>query len=147
MMAISNFNIRVYGIMLRDEKILITHEFRAGLEMTKFPGGGLEKGEGIADCLKREFLEEMNLKIIIHDLVYVNDFLQVSRFNPKDQLISFYYYVSPADGYDSLDDLVNRRDLKEEDQRFEWRNLLELKEEDFTFPIDRCVITVLKSMS
>ena len=49
------FTIRVYGIMLDDEKgVLITDEFENGKRFSKFPGGGLELGEGIRDCLLRE---------------------------------------------------------------------------------------------
>ena len=57
------FNIRVYGILINDKKqVLVSDEFIRGSYYTKFPGGGLEFGEGTRDCLKREFKEEMNLK-------------------------------------------------------------------------------------
>ena len=57
------FNLRVYGILINDKKqVLVSDEFIRGNYYTKFPGGGLEFGEGTRDCLKREFMEEMNLK-------------------------------------------------------------------------------------
>ncbi|MDQ6756651.1 MAG: NUDIX domain-containing protein, partial [Bacteroidota bacterium] len=60
------FNIRIYGILINEQKqILVTDEIVRGKYITKFPGGGLEKGEGTRDCLKREFMEEMNLKVEI----------------------------------------------------------------------------------
>ena len=58
-MAINRFTIRVYGILFDENKrILVSDEFIRGDYFTKFPGGGLEIGEGTRDCLKREFKEE-----------------------------------------------------------------------------------------
>ena len=58
-MEISQFNIRVYGILINERnEVLLTDEYRFGTEITKFPGGGLEFGEGTIDCIKREMMEE-----------------------------------------------------------------------------------------
>jgi hypothetical protein len=47
------FNLRVYGIVINDKKqILVADEYIRGGFYTKFPGGGLEFGEGTRDCLK-----------------------------------------------------------------------------------------------
>ena len=49
------FNVRVYGVLLDDEKrLLVSDEFIRGQYITKLPGGGLEIGEGTRDCLQRE---------------------------------------------------------------------------------------------
>ena len=65
------FNIRVYGILINDLKqVLVSDEYIRGKYYTKFCGGGLEKGEGTIDCLKREFMEEMNLKIAVSKQTY-----------------------------------------------------------------------------
>lgn len=88
------FNIRVYGILINEQKqVLVSDEFIRGNYYTKFPGGGLEAGEGTRDCLKREFMEEMNLKVEIGDHIYTTDFYQRSAFNPEHQIISIYYYT------------------------------------------------------
>ena len=56
---IEKLNLRVYGLLLNNNgEVLLTDESRFGMEFTKFPGGGIELGEGISDCLKREFIEE-----------------------------------------------------------------------------------------
>ena len=53
------FTIRVYGILVNQEKqVLVSDEKIRGEYYTKFPGGGMEFGEGTRDCLKREFMEE-----------------------------------------------------------------------------------------
>ena len=90
------FNIRVYGLLLNEKnEVLVSDELIRGTYMTKFCGGGLEKGEGTIDCLKREFIEEMNLKVEIIEHLYTTDFYQTSAFNPEHQIISIYYEVKP----------------------------------------------------
>src|ERR1700712_2954810 len=86
------FTIRVYGILINEKKqLLVSDEFIRGSYFTKFPGGGLEFGEGTRDCLKREFMEEMNLAVEIGKHIYTTDFFQMSAFNPEHQIISIYY--------------------------------------------------------
>lgn len=88
------FNLRVYGILINEHKqVLVSDEFIRGNYFTKFPGGGLEFGEGTRDCLKREFLEEMNLKVETGDHIYTTDYFQMSAFNPQHQIISIYYFA------------------------------------------------------
>src|SRR3954469_17671920 len=92
------FNIRVYGILLGDNnEVLVSDEFIRGNYYTKFPGGGLEYGEGTRECLKREFIEEMNLKVEVLDHIYTTDFFQQSAFNPDHQIISIFYGVKPLE--------------------------------------------------
>jgi 8-oxo-dGTP diphosphatase len=92
------FNLRVYGILLgENKKVLVSDEFIRGNYYTKFPGGGLEFGEGTRDCLKREFKEEMDLEVKITAHIYTTDFFQMSAFNPEHQIISIYYFVEPLE--------------------------------------------------
>ena len=62
-----HFNVRVYGILIHKENLLVSDEFIKGKLITKFPGGGLEFGEGTIDCVIREFMEELNLKIEVKE--------------------------------------------------------------------------------
>ena len=91
---ISMFNIRVYGILINEKRqVLVSDEFIRGAYITKFPGGGLEFGEGTRECLAREFMEEMNLKVKVADHIYTTDFYQQSAFNAAHQIISIYYFA------------------------------------------------------
>ena len=54
-MGIDQFNIRVYGLLVDAGRILVTDEFRMGIFMSKFPGGGLNFGEKTINCLRKEF--------------------------------------------------------------------------------------------
>ncbi|MFD2146875.1 NUDIX domain-containing protein [Mucilaginibacter antarcticus] len=70
------FNLRVYGLLINDaEEILLSDEQEYGMQFTKFPGGGLEYGEGLIDGLKREFVEECDVKIDVLSHYYTTDFL------------------------------------------------------------------------
>ena len=72
MEKIDRFNIRVYALCIEDQKILTLFESYAGEKLVKLPGGGLEFGEGVTDCLHREFMEELNVKIEILEHLYSN---------------------------------------------------------------------------
>jgi 8-oxo-dGTP diphosphatase len=88
------FNIRVYGILINEQKqLLVSDEYIRGGYYTKFPGGGMELGEGTRECLKREFKEEMDLEVEIGEHIYTTDFYQISAFNPAHQIISIYYFA------------------------------------------------------
>ena len=94
---VTTFNIRAYGILINNKKqILLSDEkvWLTGDKITKFPGGGLELGEGILDCLAREFQEELHIDIEVIEHIYTTDFFQQSAFNEQDQLISVYYLVA-----------------------------------------------------
>src|SRR5258705_3922026 len=92
------FNVRVYGILVNDRReILVSDEYIRGNYYTKFPGGGLEFGEGTRDCLKREFKEELDLEVRITDHIYTTDFFQMSAFTPDQQIISIYYFAEPLE--------------------------------------------------
>src|ERR1700747_1995916 len=88
------FNVRVYGILLgENKKVLVSDEFIRGGYYTKFPGGGLEFGEGTRECLKREFKEEMDLAVEVPEHLYTPDFFIRSAWNPGQQMLSIYYFV------------------------------------------------------
>lgn len=85
-------SVRVYGILINEQhQVLVSDEFIRGNYFTKFPGGGLEIGEGTRDCLKREFMEEMNLAVEVGHHIYTTDIYQQSAFNNAHQILSIYY--------------------------------------------------------
>ncbi|TVQ17781.1 MAG: NUDIX domain-containing protein [Bacteroidetes bacterium] len=146
-MKISTFNIRVYGIVLFKGAILLTDEFRLGMRMTKFPGGGLELGEGTADCLRREFMEETGLEIDIQEHIYTTDYFQPTRLlEVPQQLISIYYRVELKNqkSFKTSSKAFDFKETTEGAQSFRWVNLDELKPETLTFPIDQKIIPMLK---
>ena len=135
----SNFNLRVYGIILNSKnEVLVSDERRHGISMTKFPGGGLMWGEGHKETLIREIKEEMNLDAEIGEFFYVNDFFQQSAYRENDQLFTFYYRVSKID-IDAIPVSAHAIPLTEEGEKFRWVPISDLNEDMFTFPIDKIV--------
>jgi 8-oxo-dGTP diphosphatase len=151
---ISSFNIRVYGILINENhQVLVSDEFIRGAYITKFPGGGLELGEGTKDCLQREFMEEMNLKVKVTEHIYTTDFYQQSAFNAAHQIISIYYFV------EALEDITaplrikpfdfDARELKMyeetgETETFRFINWEDFSEESVSLPIDKLVAKMIK---
>ncbi len=130
------FNVRVYGLLINDQQeILIAEEKRYNTFIRKFPGGGLQFGEGTIEAVKREFKEELNIEIEIIRHFYTTDFFLPSAFNSKQQVISIYYLVKSIDTI--AEKYFNRKpvsELIEADEQFYWLHPSKMKEDDFTFP-------------
>ncbi len=139
------FNIRVYGLIEQDGKILLTDEFRLGMYMTKFPGGGLEFGEGPLDCLKRECVEELGQEIEIIGHFYTTGFYQPSLYLPSQyQMISIYYKARLlGKQLFVVSEKVNDFPPVDGAQAFRWVSVSELHPDMFTLPIDKLVVKML----
>ena len=148
------FNLRVYGILINDKKqVLVSDELIRGNYITKFPGGGLEFGEGTRDCLQREFLEEMDLKVEIGDHIYTTDYFQLSAFNPEHQIISIYYFAKALEPikaplrnipFDFDEEQLKVYEEKRETETFRFINWDDFSEETVTLPIDKIVASLVK---
>jgi len=148
------FNIRVYGILINEERqVLVSDEFIRGNYYTKFPGGGLEFGEGTRDCLKREFIEEMNLSVEIGDHLYTTDFFQMSAFNPEHQIISIYYSVKASEEikaplrnklFDFDEQQLKVYETTGETETFRLIDWNDFSEKSVTLPIDKIVAGMVK---
>lgn len=142
------FNVRVYGILInQNNEVLLSDENRLGKQFTKFPGGGLEFGEGTKDCLKREFLEELQIEVEVKDLFYLTDYFQVSAFDENEQLISIYYFVSAKDAQ-NIQTKIQTLDFENGEQEVHrWKSITALTTEDLTFPVDKLVVEKLKNLA
>ncbi len=133
---IDKINIRVYATAVKDGKVLVLHEEYAGDHLMKLPGGGLEFGEGLLDCLHREFEEELNVKIRILSHLYTQEEFVTSRFRENEQLLIVYYMVEIIDENDFLilDPCI---------EKIEWIPI-NTYENPFPLPIDRIAFEKLK---
>lgn len=140
------FNVRVYGILLNDEEeVLISDERTENVSFTKFPGGGLEYGEGLIDALQREYEEECDFEIEVLRHIYTTDFYEKSSFN-ESQIISVYYEVRTSEEALKKLSLKARpfefseselQDSAIKEQAFRLLPLAEVTEDDFTFKTDK----------
>ena len=147
------FNIRVYGILINEKRqVLVSDEFIRGNYYTKFPGGGLEFGEGTRECLVREFQEEMGLHVKVEEHLYTTDFYQRSAFNPSHQIISIYYRVTALEEitaplrqkpFDFDEEQLQLYAERNEIETFRFIDWLDLSEESVSLPIDKVVVKKL----
>ncbi len=147
---INKFTIRVYAIIINNKnEILLSDEFQMEMKLTKFPGGGLEFGEGTIECLKREAIEEFGQKIEVIEHFYTTDFFQQAMFKNDYQVVSIYYLAKFIDKikFKISDKAFDFKELKNESQSFRWQNIESLKVDDITFAIDQKVAEILKKKS
>ena len=147
------FNLRTYGILINElHQILVSDEHIHGEYFTKFPGGGVELGEGTRDCLKREFKEEMDLQIEVLDHIYTTDFFQPSMFRIGDQIISVYYYVKPLEPikfsliekpFDFTEDQLRTYETSKQIETFRFIDMNQFNESSVNLPIDKIVARML----
>ena len=134
---INKINVRVYATVVKDRKVLVLHEEYAGSQLMKFPGGGLEFGESVLECLHREFEEELNVKINIIEHLYTQEDFLVSRFREDEQLLTLYYSA----------EIIDENDLLIRDsciEKVEWISL-DTEENPFPLPVDKIVFDLLKT--
>ena len=148
-----SFNLRVYGILINEQnQLLVSDEYIRGMKITKFPGGGLEFGEGTRDCLKREFLEEMNLNVEVGKHLYTTDYFQISAFNASHQIISIYYFVNALEKitapirtkpFDFDEEQLKIYEQQKEIETFRFIDVDKLTTEDVSLPIDKLIVQLL----
>jgi len=147
--------VRVYGVLINGQKqVLVSDEYIRGGMFTKFPGGGLELGEGTRDCLKREFKEEMDLDIKVGDHLYTTDFFQMSAFNAQYQILSIYYFAQALEEIkaplrDKPFDFDEREmkiyEEKKETETFRFIDWKDFSSSSVTLPIDKVVADLVKN--
>ncbi len=139
------FTIRIYGILIQNDAVLVSDEFIHERHITKFPGGGLEFGESTTDCLKREFMEEMNLEVIIKSHFYTTDFFVASAFDEHCQVMSIYYLVETKLPITvPISEKPHDYKLENNTQAFRWIPLNAISADDFTFVIDKTVAGMIR---
>ncbi|WP_276495769.1 NUDIX domain-containing protein [Pontibacter litorisediminis] len=87
--------VRACGILIQDDKLLLVRHGRT-MGNDAFwapPGGGVEFGESMQQCLKREFKEETGLEIEVSRFLFVNEFLQ-----PPLHAVEFFFEVKAVGG-------------------------------------------------
>lgn len=151
------FNLRVYGVLVNENKqVLVSDEFIRGNYYTKFPGGGLEFGEGTRECLKREFKEEMNLQVEVGEHIFTTDHFQLSAFHPEHQIISIYYFTKALEAitaplrtkpFDFDEQQMKVYEATGETETFRFIDWNDFSPESVTLPIDKIVADIIKNKS
>ncbi len=138
--------VRVYGLLLNEGHVLVSDEVIKGKRITKFPGGGLEYGEGPKDCLIREVREEIGVEAMDLEHFYTTDHFQQSHFHvERMQVMSIYYRFQVADigRIATVTEPFRSGSGMGDGELFRWLDLVHSKEEDLSLPIDRIVWRML----
>lgn len=146
--SVNHFNVRVYGLVINAKnELLVSDEYCQNQYMTKFPGGGLEYGEGLIEGLKREFMEECEQEVEVIDHFYTTDIYVKSMFRGGGQLLSIYYLCrfredvkfksvfTRYEGIPPINDSI----------AFRWIPIDLLSEDDLSWPIDKHVVSLIKN--
>lgn len=141
--------VRVYGVLLYQEHLLLSRENIRGQHYTKFPGGGLELGEGPRDTLIREFQEEAALVIKPQSHLYTTEDYIRSAFDEHTQVLSIYYRVSSSpEVLQALPAPYHRPDPEKlprpGDLLYFWQALDQLNPKICDLPLDQRVIRLLQ---
>jgi 8-oxo-dGTP diphosphatase len=149
-----SISVRVYGILINEMKqVLVSDEYIRGSYYTKFPGGGLEVGEGTRDCLKREFKEEMNLEVAIGDHIYTTDHYVKSAFNNAHQILSIYYLAKALEpitvplrqtAFDFDEQQMKVYNEIYQIETFRFINWNDFSADAVTLPLDKIVAAIIK---
>jgi ADP-ribose pyrophosphatase YjhB (NUDIX family) len=134
---VSKFNVRVYGIWLKGDKILISNENIDGFKMLKLPGGGLEYGEGPVECVIREFQEELGVSVEVNRLLHTTETFISSAFKRHEQVIAIHYLVTSNDAIASMEITQPTRLGGTNYHIFEWCTLNAELLTKLTFEMDR----------
>jgi 8-oxo-dGTP diphosphatase len=91
----NKLRIRVCGLLVEEDAILLAqvHSPVTNSLVWMPPGGGVQFGEHMQDCLKREFAEETNLQIKAQDLLHINELVE-----PPFHALEFYFEVTKREG-------------------------------------------------
>ncbi len=146
MSEINKFTVRVYAVIFNgNNEILVSDEYHNKTKMVKFPGGGMEFGEGTIDTLKRESIEEFGQELEVLEHFYTTDFFQQAMFKKEFQVMSIYYKSKFKDPiqFKTTRKLFDFAKLEDEAQSFRWVPVNELNIDEITFPIDKRVAEML----
>jgi len=95
------FVIRCRAIILHEGKLLLVRH-QHDKSYAVLPGGHLEFGEGVKECLRREIIEELGVEPKIGRLLYVNTFVDTNNKQP----LEFFFEVLNGEEYKNCESLV-----------------------------------------
>jgi mutator protein MutT len=121
--------VRPTGVLIKDKKILIVKQDVTETRHWALPGGKLEFGETIEQCLIREIKEETGLDISVKELLYVTD-----RFYRNTHIVHLLFLIKKISGK-----LRAGKELKLETEKIKELTMASVDRlQDYGFPTGLC---------
>jgi mutator protein MutT len=95
---VQKFRVALYGVLIENNRVLVTNTRVPSGIITNFPGGGLELGEAPVEAVSREFQEETGITVAIQELLFCSQQFQQNPEYPTEQLIHIFYRVERMGG-------------------------------------------------
>lgn len=95
------FIIRCRAVILHEGKLLVVRH-KADASFVALPGGHLEWGENVIECMSREIVEELGVEPQIGRLLYINTFIDSNNKQPTE----FFFEVTNGADYIDCEQLT-----------------------------------------
>ena len=105
--AVSKIHLGIYGVAVRQGKILLIQKGRGPYKgLFDLPGGRIEPGENLAEAIRREFMEETGLEVLRTELLDVAEYHCTWNDDGQEKAfhhVALYYRVDVGDGEPRMD--------------------------------------------
>ena len=85
--------VRCRAVIIHENKLLVVRHGE-DVDFAALPGGHLELGEDVKECLNREIIEELGVQPVIGRLLYINNFIVENT-----QTVEFIFEVTNPSDY------------------------------------------------
>ncbi len=90
--------VRVAGILIENDSILLIEHSKNDKKYWLVPGGGVDWGESTAESLIREYKEETNLDIEVESFLFISETIAPDN---KKHVINLYFKIRRKHGSDA----------------------------------------------
>ena len=91
--------VRVAGILIEDDRILLIEHTKNNKKYWLVPGGGVDWGESAAEALIREFKEETSLNIEVEKFLFISETIAPDK---QKHVINLYFKIKKAENSSNI---------------------------------------------
>ena len=91
--------VRVAGILIEDDRILLIEQTKNNKKYWLVPGGGVDWGESAAEALIREFKEETSLDIEVEKFLFISETIAPDK---QKHVINLYFKIKKAENSSNI---------------------------------------------
>ena len=91
--------VRVAGILIEDDRILLIEHTKNNKKYWLVPGGGVDWGESAAEALIREFKEETSLDIEVEKFLFISETIAPDK---QKHVINLYFKIKKIENSSNI---------------------------------------------